>query len=167
MAAGRMRSALLASTFAATACVSAAATADAASPKWDGRYSLVTYASEKLGTSVAALQSEPDFSAQYVLSTSCSGATCVATVVDGPAPSNPSIPQPLRYTWDGSRWAMSYEWQWECYRGEGMPKEYSPAISRVFYAPNNDGTLYGTWRTDIYSGTCRGYVTMPVAAYPA
>ncbi len=141
-------------------------TALAADAEWSGRYQIVTFASNKIGTSVAASQSEPDFGAQYVLSTDCSSGLCVATVVEGPAPSNPSIPQPIRYTWDGTRWQYSYNWQWECFRGDGLPKEYAPARSRVFYAPDIDGSLFGTWRTDILSGPCRGYVTMPVAAYP-
>lgn len=157
---------LIAATSAVAACLSSMPTALAADAEWNGRYQIVTFASNKIGTSVAASQSEPDFGAQYVLSTDCSGGLCVATVVEGPAPSNPSIPQPIRYTWDGARWQYSYNWQWECFRGDGLPKQYAPAQSRVFYAPDIDGSLFGTWRTDILSGPCRGYVTMPVAAYP-
>ncbi|MGV0717477.1 hypothetical protein ABQE93_18945 [Mycolicibacterium sp. XJ662] len=140
--------------------------ASAADAQWNGRYQIITFASDKIGTSVAASQAEPDFSAEYVLSTDCSSGLCVATVVDGPAPSNPTIPQPVRYTWDGSRWHYSYNWQWECFRGDGLPRQYAPAQSRVFYAPDIDGSLFGTWRTNILSGACRGTVTMPVAARP-
>jgi hypothetical protein len=143
-----------------------AAGAQAALPDWSGRYSVVTYASSKLGTSVAARQPESDFSAQYTFSTVC-GSTCVATATDGPAASNPTIPQPSRYTWDGRRWVFSYTWQWECFRGDDVPREYATARSLVFYAPNPDGTMAGTWRTEILQGLCQGTVVMPVAAFPA
>lgn len=137
-----------------------------AAPLWSGRYTVVTYASEKIGTSVAARQPEPDFSAQYTFSTSCTS-TCVAVAGDGPAPTNPTIPQPSRYTWDGKQWVFNYTWQWECFRGSDMPSEYAAARSLVFYAPAPDGTMYGTWRTEILEGLCHGTVIMPVAAYPA
>lgn len=141
-------------------------TAHAAGQLWSGRYTVVTYASQKAGTSVATRQPEPDFSAQFTFATSCSS-RCIATVVDGPAPSNPTIPQPQRYLWDGTQWAMTYEWQWECFLGDGAPRVFSPAQSWVFYAPQPDGSLQGTWHTDILSGPCRGNVLMPIAALPA
>ena len=166
MSARRMWSALIGATSATAACISVATIAEAAGPEWNGRYQIVTFASDKMGSSVAAAQPEPDFSASYVLATDCSSGLCVSTVVDGPAPSNPTIPQPVRYTWDGSRWQYAYNWQWECFRGHGVSSEYSPARSRVFYAPDIDGSLYGTWHTDILAGPCRGNVVMPVAAYP-
>lgn len=140
--------------------------AHAAGQNWSGRYTVVTYASQKAGTSAAARQSEPDFSAQYTFLTQCSS-RCVATAVDGPAPSNPTIPQPQRYLWDGTKWSFTYDWQWECYHGENAPRLFSPAQSWVFYTPQPDGSLQGTWHTDILGGACRGNVIMPVAAYPA
>lgn len=139
--------------------------AGAAGQVWTGRYQVVSYASQKNGTSVAARQPEGDLSALYTFSTSCSS-SCVATVVDGPAPSNPTIPQPQRYTWNGSKWTLSYDWQWECFRGDGVPRVFSPAQSWVTYAPLPDGTLQGSWYTDILSGPCRGNVLMPTAAFP-
>ncbi|MGE2689810.1 hypothetical protein [Mycolicibacterium pulveris] len=166
MSASRKWSALVVATSAVAGCISSMPVALAADAQWNGRYQIVTFASNKIGSSVAAAQAEPDFSAEYVLSTDCSSGLCVATVVEGPAPSNPTIPQPVRYTWDGSRWQYSYNWQWECFRGDGLPRQYAPAQSRVFYAPDIDGSMFGTWRTDILSGPCRGNVTMPVAAYP-
>lgn len=141
-------------------------TAAAAVPQWNGRYTVVTYASQKNGTSVAARQAESDFSAVFVFSTACSTTACVATVVDGPAPSNPTIPQPQRYIWDGAKWAVTYDWQWECFRGDGAPRVFSPATSWVYYAPQSDGTLRGSWYTDIADGPCRGNVIMPIAAGP-
>ncbi|CAN5479404.1 hypothetical protein BH09ACT7_BH09ACT7_22370 [soil metagenome] len=141
--------------------------AAAAGQQWTGRYTVVTYASQKSGTSIAARQAEADFSAVFVFSTACSTSACIATVVDGPAPSNPTIPQPQRYIWDGAKWAVTYDWQWECFRGDGTPRVYSSATSWVYYAPQADGTLRGSWYTDIADGPCRGSVMMPVAAGPA
>ncbi|AFM18653.1 hypothetical protein Mycch_3928 [Mycolicibacterium chubuense NBB4] len=162
----RARAALASATLLAAACVCAESVAQAAPPDWSGRYTVVTFASSKLGTSIAARQPEPDFSAQYTFSTSCAG-TCVATAADGPAPTNPTVPQPSRYTWDGARWVFNYNWQWECFRGDDVPREFVPARSLVFYAPTPDGSMFGTWRTEILDGVCKGTVVMPVAAYPA
>jgi hypothetical protein len=138
----------------------------AAQPAWNGRYQMVTYASKKAGTSPATRQRENDFGAEFMLATACSGAICVATVVDGPKPSNPTIPQPTKYTWNGSDWVNKYEWAWDCFLGDGYQKLWSPATSWAFYTPQPDGTLRGTWHTDISDGPCRGSVVMPVAAVP-
>ncbi len=51
---------------------------------WNGRYQMITYASQKAGTSPATRQKENDFGAVFTLSTACSGGACVATVVEGP-----------------------------------------------------------------------------------
>lgn len=166
MSVRRARSALASATVVAAACVSGTATAHALPPDWNGRYTVVTFASSKSGTSIAARQPEPDFSGQYTFTTSCSGG-CVATASDGPAPSNPTVPQPTRYTWDGRQWVFSYNWQWECFRGADVPTEYAQARSLVFYSPTLDGSMFGTWRTEILEGLCKGTVVMPVAAYPA
>lgn len=163
----RACTALASATYVAAACVCTAVTAQAAPPTdWSGRYTVVTFASDKSGTSVAARQPEPDFSGQYTFTTSCA-TTCVATASDGPAPSNPTIPQPSRYTWDGRQWVFNYNWQWECYRGDDVPREYAAARSLVFYSPTLDGSMFGTWRTEILEGLCKGTIVMPVAAYPA
>lgn len=141
--------------------------AQAVSPSWNGKYSLVRYAAGKSGTSVAARQAEPTFSADYVFSTACSSGTCVATATDGPTPKNPTLPQPSRYTWDGAKWVERFDFQWDCYRGEGVPKVWAPARSWAFYTPQADGSLRGVWHTDIDGGPCRGTVEMPVAAFTA
>ena len=86
---------------------------------WNGRYQMVTYASQKAGTSPANRQRENDFGAVFTLSTDCSSGKCVATVIDGPAPSNPTIPQPTRYTWTGTEWQTTYDWVWDCFLGDG------------------------------------------------
>jgi hypothetical protein len=51
--------------------------------------------------------------------------------------------------------------------GEGVPKAWNPARSVAYYTPQPDGTLRGSWRTDIYGGPCAGSVVMDVAAFPA
>ncbi len=140
--------------------------AAAAGQIWDGKYSLLRYAGEKTGTSMAARQSEPDFSDVYTFVTDCSSGQCVATVVDGPKPANPTLPLPPRYSWNGQTWVHIYEWQWDCYMGEGVPKAWSPAKSVAYYTPQSDGTLRGSWRTDISGGPCDGSVIMDVAAFP-
>lgn len=153
---------------AAPASEAAPQTPMSAAPKpLNGRYQMVTYASQKAGTSAAARQREGDFGAVFTLSTACSGSRCVATVVDGPAPGNPSIPQPTRYSWNGSDWTTSYDWLWDCFLGDGQPKQWARASSWTNYTPQADGTLRGTWHTDIAEGACRGSVVMPVAAAPA
>lgn len=140
--------------------------ASAESPSWNGKYTLVGYADQKTGNSRAARQPEAPFSGELVFVTKCSGGLCVATVVDGPRPKNPTVPLPERYTWDGSRWANIYDWQWDCFMGDGAPKVWSPARSWTYYVPQPDGTLRGTWMTEIYGGPCEGSVWMPVAAFP-
>jgi hypothetical protein len=166
MSAGRMWAAQVVAVIFAGVSVVGAATVDAAGQEWSGRYTVVSYAAAKTGTSVAARQPEPDFSAEYVFVTECSSGKCVATVVDGPVPRNSTLPQPQRYTWDGTQWEYVYDWQWECFRGDGVPRVFSAARSWMFYVPQSDGSLQGAWHTDIFSGDCRGNVIMPVAAYP-
>jgi hypothetical protein len=141
--------------------------ANAMSPSWNGKYSLVRYAVSKSGTSVAATQAEPTFSADYVFTTACSSGKCVATAANGPTPKNPTLPQPSHYTWDGSQWVERFDFQWDCYMGEGVSKVWAPARSWAFYTPQPDGSLRGTWHTDISSGPCKGSVEMPVAAFAA
>lgn len=159
---GRGAAILAALTLAGAATPSASASPQA----WNGRYQMTTYASQKAGTSPAARQREGDFGAVFTLATACGFDKCVATVVDGPAPGNPTIPQPTRFTWNGSAWAGTYDWLWDCSLSTGQ-KQWAHATSFTTYAPQTDGTLRGTWHTDIAEGACRGNVVMPVAAFPA
>jgi hypothetical protein len=141
--------------------------AQAAPKAWAGRYVMVTYASQKGGTSMAVRQRESDFSAAFEITTNCSAGTCVATVT-GPASSNPTVPNPQRFTWDGQQWKSVYEWVWQCSLGDDSAQsQWSPAQSWTFYTPQPDGSLQGMWHTDIASGACRGSVVMPIAAVPA
>ena len=150
-----------------TAALTIAAPPAAAAPLgFNGRYQMTTYASQKAGTSPAVRQRENDFGATFTLSSTCSGTRCVATVVEGPAPGNPTIPQPTRFTWSGSAWTTSYDWMWDCFLGDGQAKQWARATSFTSYIPQPDGSLRGTWHTDIAEGACRGSVVMPVAAFP-
>ena len=141
--------------------------AQAAPKPWNGRYQMLTYASQKAGTSAAGRQRENDFGAVFTLATQCTLTTCTATVVDGPRPGNQTVPWPARYTWNGSEWGSSYDWLWDCAVGAGGQKQWAHATSWTFYRPQPDGSLKGTWHTDIAEGPCRGSVVMPVAALPA
>lgn len=164
----RRRPALLPlATAALIAAMIAPATAAAAPQAWNGRYQMVTYASQKAGTSPASRQPEIDFGAVFTLATQCSGNRCVATVIDGPRPGNPTIPQPARYTWNGAEWTSTYEWLWDCLLEDGNQKQWARATSWAYYKPQSDGSLRGTWHTDISEGACRGTVVMPVAGAPA
>ncbi|MFE3444070.1 hypothetical protein ACFXNW_13640 [Nocardia sp. NPDC059180] len=135
-------------------------------PSWSGDYSVKRFAATKHGTSLAARQWEPDFADRYRFETSCTGDDCVATVIDGPTPANPTLPLPPQYSWDGVSWVHTYDWEWDCYQGEGVPKVWAPARSVAYYTPQPDGRLIGSWRTDIDGGPCEGSVIMDVAAYP-
>lgn len=152
---------------ASVAVISPPGAATAAPQTWNGRYQFITYASQKAGTSPAARQPEKDFGATFAMASTCSGSRCIATVVDGPAPGNPTIPQPTRYIWNGSEWTTTYDWLWDCFLGPGYQKQWARATSWTHYAPQPDGSLRGTWHTDITEGACRGSVVMPVAARPA
>ena len=150
----------------AVTAVLTVASAVAAPPSWTGDWSLIRYAATKTGTSLAASQWEPDFSDVYTFETACDGDDCVATVVGGPAPANPTLPQPPQYTWEDGSWVHVYEWEWDCWMGEGVPKEWAPARSVAVYTPQPDGTMAGQWHTDIDGGPCDGSVIMNVAAVP-
>lgn len=162
-----VRAALLAAALSLVAALPIAPVAAAAPQPWNGRYQMNTYASQKAGTSPAARQAEGDFGAIFTLSTACSFDKCVATVIEGPAPGNPTIPQPTRFIWNGNAWATTYDWLWDCSLGAGGQKQWARATSFTTYAPQPDGSLRGTWHTDIAEGACRGNVVMPVAAAPA
>lgn len=163
----RMRWPLLSTAVLVAVALAGPPAAQAAPKPWDGPYQLMTYASQKAGTSAASRQRENDFGARFTLATQCSVRTCVATVVDGPRPGNPTVPWPARYTWNGSEWISSYEWMWDCLIGAGGQKTWARANSWAYYQPQPDGSLKGTWHTDIAEGPCRGSVVMPVAAVPA
>ena len=161
-----VRAALLAAALSLVAALPTAPVAAAAPQPWNGRYQMNTYASQKAGTSPAARQAEGDFGAIFTLSTACSFDKCVATVIDGPAPGNPTTPQPTRFTWNGNAWVTTYDWLWDCSLSTGQ-KQWAHATSFTTYAPQPDCSLRGTTPADIAVGPRRGNLVMPVAAAPA
>jgi hypothetical protein len=138
-----------------------AATADTAS--WNGDYAITFIVGPKAGTSVAAGQPEGQYTDTYTFSSTCAAGKCIATIVSGPPPRNPTVPQPVQFTWDGSSWTQSSEFQWDCM----MPDttiEWNPARADVRYIPQPDGTLAGTMHTEILSGACQGTLEMNMTA---
>jgi hypothetical protein len=139
----------------------AVASADPAS--WNGEYAITFIVGPKGGTSMAAGQPEQQHTETYGFQSSCADGKCTATITSGPPPSNPTVPQPVQFTWDGSSWTQASDFQWEC----RMPDEtvqWNPAHAEVRYTPQSDGSLAGTMRTEIFSGACQGTVEMNMTA---
>ncbi|MCX2932859.1 hypothetical protein ORI20_21530 [Mycobacterium sp. CVI_P3] len=138
-------------------------TACADSPSWNGEYAITFIVGPKAGTSMAAGQPEQQHTEIYGFQSSCASGTCVATITSGPPPSNPTVPQPVQFTWDGSSWTQASDFQWECM----MPDEtvqWNPARANVRYTPQPDGSLSGSMHTEILSGACQGTVDMNMTA---
>jgi len=137
------------------------ASADAAS--WNGRYAITFIVGPKDGTSVAASQAEVQYTDTYTFQSSCTSGKCIATIVSGPPPRNPTVPQPVQFTWDGSSWTQSNDFQWDCM----MPDtsiQWSPAHGTTRYTPQPDGTLSGVIHTQILSGPCQGTLEIDTTA---
>ena len=132
----------------------------------NGRYAVTRFVDQKTGTSIAASQEETASTDVYAFVTSCAASTCIATIVDGPAAKNPTIPQPPRYTWDGTKWVEIFNWQWDCLRPDGAI-EWDRARSEAVYSVQPDGSLMGQSHTDIFNGICQGTVDLPVKGVPA
>jgi hypothetical protein len=132
---------------------------------WDGTYAVTFYVNQNTGTSIAATRPEGEYTDNYTFTSSCEGGPCVATIIAGPAPRNPTVPQPVQFTWDGSSWASTTDFQWDCLRDDGSI-EWNPASSEVSYTPNADGSLSGRWHNDIASGLCQGTVDITMRADP-
>jgi hypothetical protein len=99
----------------------------------------------------------------YGLRSSCTNGKCVATIVSGPPPTNPTVPQPVQFAWDGKSWSQANDFQWDCM----MPDttiQWNPARAEVHYTPQPDGTLAGVMHTDILSGACQGTIDMNMTA---
>ena len=143
--------------------VSLPPTASADPPSWNGEYAITFMVGPKDGTSMAAGDPEVQHTDTYGFRSSCTNGKCVATIVSGPPPSNPTVPQPVQFTWDGSSWSQVSDFQWDCM----MPDttiQWSPARSNVHYTPQADGTLAGVMHTEILSGPCQGTVEMNMTA---
>jgi hypothetical protein len=142
------------------------ATASADPASWNGEYAITFIVGPKSGTSLAAGDPEGQYTDTYGFRSSCTSGTCTATIVSGPSPRNPTVPQPIQFTWDGASWTQDTDFQWDCM----MPDttiQWNPARSHVSYTPQPDGSLAGTMHTDILSGACQGTIDIHMTAYPA
>jgi len=139
----------------------ASASADPAS--WNGEYAITFIVGPKAGTSMAAGQPEQQHTETYGFQSSCANGKCTATITSGPPPSNPTVPQPVVFTWDGSSWTQASDIQWEC-RMPDDTVQWNPAHAEVRYTPQADGSLSGTMHTEIFSGGCQGTVEMNMTA---
>jgi hypothetical protein len=141
-------------------------TASADSPSWNGQYAITFMVGPKSGTSMAVGDPEGQHTETYGFRSSCTSGKCTATIISGPPPSNPTVPQPVQFTWDGSSWTKVSDFQWDCM----MPDttiQWSPARSTVRYTPKADGTLAGVMNAEILSGPCQGTIEMHMTAAPA
>src|SRR5215217_8772146 len=141
--------------------LSPAASAEAAS--WNGEYAITFIVGPKSGTSIAAGQPEVQYIDTYGFRSSCTDGKCTATITSGPPPRNPTVPQPVQFTWDGSSWTQVSDFQWDCM----MPDttiQWSPARADVRYTPQPDGSLSGNMHTEIMSGPCQGTLDIYMTA---
>ncbi len=139
-------------------------TASADAPSWNGEYAITFIAGPKSGTSMAAGQPEMQYTDTYEFQSSCTSGKCTATIVSGPTPKNPTVPQPVQFTWDGSSWTQVSDFQWDCMMADEHTVEWSPARANVRYTPQPDGSLSGTMHTEILSGACQGTLDMHMTA---
>ena len=89
-------------------------TGSADPPSWNGQYAIAFIVGPKDGTSAAASQAEVQYTDTYGFRSSCTNGKCIATIISGPPPRNPTVPQPVQFTWDGSSWTQDSEFQWDC-----------------------------------------------------
>ena len=146
-----------------TIALSVPPAACADSPSWNGEYAITFMVGTKSGTSLAVGDPEVQHTDNYGFHSSCSSGKCIATIISGPPPSNPTVPQPVQFTWDGSSWAQVSDFQWDCM----MPDttiQWNPARANVHYTPQPDGSFSGTMHTDILSGACQGTIEMDMKA---
>ena len=149
MAPHRLRSlvGLCAASLAIAASLPATASAD--NPSWNGQYAITFMVGPKAGTSVAASQPETQHTETYGFRSSCTSGKCIATIVSGPPPTNPTVPQPVQFTWDGSSRTQVTDFQWDCMMPD-ISIQWAPAKSTVRYTPQANGTLNGVMHTDIF-----------------
>jgi hypothetical protein len=137
--------------------------ASAAPPSWNGQYAITFIVGPKDGTSVAASQAEVQYTDTYTFSSSCASGKCTATIIGGPPPRNPTVPQPVQFTWDGSSWTQVSDFQWDCMMPDASI-QWSPARGDTRYTPQPDGSLSGTMHTEILSGACQGTLDINMTA---
>ena len=137
--------------------------ASADAPSWNGQYAITFIVGPKDGTSVAAAQPEVQYTDTYTFRSSCASGKCIATIIGGPPPRNPTVPQPVQFTWDGSSWTQVNDFQWDCM----MPDtsiQWSPARGETRYTPQPNGSLSGNMHTEILSGACQGTLEINMTA---
>ena len=130
-------------------------TASADTPSWNGEYAITFMVGPKDGTSMAAGDPEGQHTETYGFRSSCTSGKCIATIVSGPPPSNPTVPQPVQFTWDGSSWTQVSEFQWDCMMHD-TTIQWVPARSNVRYTPQANGTLAGVMHTVPRQGDLAG-----------
>lgn len=133
-------------------------------PGWNGWFRITFHTDQKAGTSIAAHQAEEPYSVWYKFATDCSSGTCQASVVTGPNPKD-NVTQSTKFDWNGTQWSHTGGWRWDCLLPDGTIT-YDPASSVTTYSPQPDGSLTGTFATNIGSGACQGTVYIPVTAVP-
>ncbi len=153
---------------AAAALTIAAAAAPSAhadpAPNWNGWFRITFHTDQKSGSSLAAKQSEEPYTVSYRFGTDCSSGTCQATALDGPG-SKDNVEQSVKFDWTGTHWSHTNGWRWDCLLPDGTIT-FDPARSVTTYSPQPDGTLTGTFATNIGSGACQGTVYIPMTAVP-
>jgi hypothetical protein len=149
----------------AAALLVAPAAHGAPAPNWNGWYKVTFHTDQKTGTSTAASQREEAYTAWYRFSTDCSSGTCVASVDDGPTPKT-NADAATTFTWTGSQWSRTATWRWDCLLPD-RTITFDPASSTTTYSPQPDGSLTGTFSTNIGGGACAGTVYIPLTAVPA
>ena len=159
-----MRSRVFALAAATATALTFAQPAQADPPNWSGWYRITFHTDQKSGTSLAAKQAEEPYTVSYKFATDCSSGTCVASVVDGPATKD-NVTQSTTFTWNGSQWSRTNNWRWDCLLPD-RTITFDPASSVTTYSPQSDGTLTGTFATNIGSGDCQGTVYIPLTAAP-
>ncbi|MCX6481681.1 MAG: hypothetical protein NTY24_15250 [Mycobacterium sp.] len=133
-------------------------------PNWNGWYRITFHTDQKTGTSTAARQSEEAYTAWYNFGTDCSSGTCVASVLEGPAPKD-NASQATKFDWTGTQWSRTNTWRWDCLLPD-RTITFDPASSVTTYTPQADGSLTGTFSTNIGGGACEGTVYIPLTATP-
>ena len=102
-------------------------------------YAITFIVGPKDGTSVAASQAEVQYTDTYTFRSSCASGKCVATIISGPPPRNPTVPQPVQFTWDGSSWTQVSDFQWDCMMPDTLdPMESGPGETPL-HAPTSAG----------------------------
>jgi hypothetical protein len=148
----------------ATAAAAAPAAGADPAPNWNGWYRITFHTDQKSGSSMAAGQSEEAYSVTYRFGTDCSTGACQAAVLDGPGAKD-NVVQSVKFDWTGTQWSHTNSWRWDCL----LPDDtitFDPARSVTTYSPQSDGTLTGTFATNIGSGACQGTVYIPLTAVP-